>query len=522
MPPRKSKRQKLQYDPEVEARLQQVVFKDSEDFLKNLSKNEENDVKVCTKTEETIKGQDSGISEDNEEYDSDKTEESSDEEHFCDKDGENDESKENESDEDKEDDSDDEIEEEKPECTRVWFDSDEENYSVKDALKIQHRKLPGGRPEKTYNELLENKFKSLVGTPKWAKIEREKAEDSDESDEELLQHSNRLKVGKDKKLPRGIIEIKALTDINTETHNEGPIITSLQFHPTSTVALVAGLSGVLSIFKVDGQDNNKLHSLQFERFKINAAKFLRDGSEIIAGSRRNYCQLYDLMSGKICKIPLPNGMTKMTKFEVSPDGKYIAVLGKMGEIFLLSAYSKELIHTFMMNNKCVAATFTPDSKNLITSGETEEIYVWDLNSRLCVHRAIDDGCISSTSIAISPSGQFLATGSKQGVVNIYETNEILRERIPKPSKIVKNLDTAITSVKFNSTCEILSMASEHKENAFRMVHLPSFNVFSNFPTQRSTIYNALAIDFSPNSGFLGVSNNKNCAHLYRLKHYGNY
>lgn len=121
---------------------------------------------------------------------------------------------------------------------------------MKDALKIQHRKLPGGRPEKTYNELLENKFKSLVGTPKWAKIEREKVEDSDESDEELLQHSNRLKVGKDKKLPRGTIEIKALTDVNTETHNEGPIITSLQFHPTSTVALVAGLSGVLSIFKV--------------------------------------------------------------------------------------------------------------------------------------------------------------------------------------------------------------------------------------------------------------------------------
>lgn len=53
---------------------------------------------------------------------------------------------------------------------------------------------------------------------------------------------------------------------------------------------------------------------------------------------------------------------------MSPDGKYIAVLGKMGEIFLLSAYSKELIHTFMMNNKCVAVTFTPDSKNLITSG----------------------------------------------------------------------------------------------------------------------------------------------------------
>ncbi|CAG5108769.1 Similar to wcd: U3 small nucleolar RNA-associated protein 18 homolog (Drosophila melanogaster) [Cotesia congregata] len=382
MAPRKAKRQKLQYDPEVEARLQQVVFKDSEDFLKNLSKHDKSNVKVSNKTEETSKGQDSGISEDNEDHDNDKTEESDDEEHDSDKGGENDKTKENESDEDKEDDShddddddddDDEAEEDKPECTRVWFDDDEENYSyvlflVKDALKIQHRKLPGGRPEKSYNELLENKFKSLVGTPKWAKIDREKAEDSDESDEELLQHSNRLKIGKDKKLPRGTIEIKALTDINTETHSEGSVVTSLQFHPTSTVALVAGLSGVLSIFKVDGQDNNKLHSLQFEHYKINAAKFLRDGNEIIAGSRKNYCQLYDLMSGKICKIPLPNGVTKMTKFEVSPDGKYIAVIGKLGQIYLLSAFSKELIHTFMMNNKCIAATFTPDSKNLITSG----------------------------------------------------------------------------------------------------------------------------------------------------------
>lgn len=203
-----------------------------------------------------------------------------------------------------------------------------------------------------------------------------------------------------------------------------------------------------------------------------------------------------------------------------------------------------------MNSKCTAMTFTPDSKSLVTHGgkykyyfyyllsmlffihciiniiyfivDSEEIYVWDLNSRLCVHKAVDDGCISSREITISSSGQFLATGSKQGVVNIYETSSVLQSRYPKPLKIILNLVTPITSLKFNPTSEILAMASEYKENAFKMVHLPSLTVFSNFPTSRTTMHHALSIDFSPGSAYLGISNNKGNAYLYRLKHYGNY
>ena len=53
------------------------------------------------------------------------------------------------------------------------------------------------------------------------------------------------------KLRKGIIDLKVLTDINQKTHNEGPHVTSVQFHPTSTVALVAGSSGVLSVFEVN-------------------------------------------------------------------------------------------------------------------------------------------------------------------------------------------------------------------------------------------------------------------------------
>lgn len=150
------------------------------------------------------------------------------------------------------------------------------------------------------------------------------------------------------------------------------------------------------------------------------------------------------------------------------------------------------------------------------------MYVWDLNTRTCIHRVIDDGCLSCTSLAVSPSGQFVATGSAQGVVNLYNTKALLEDENPKPLKIMMNLITEITSLKFNPTSEILGVASDKKYNAFKMMHLPSFTVFSNFPTFQTKIGMPQTINFSPGSGYLSISNKTGSALLYRLRYYGNY
>ncbi|XP_011504992.1 PREDICTED: U3 small nucleolar RNA-associated protein 18 homolog [Ceratosolen solmsi marchali] len=405
----------------------------------------------------------------------------------------------------------------------AWQDEDDEVLTVKEALISQNRRLPNGRPEVKYNELLQNKFTHIVGTPKWAKLDREIDEDSEDSDNELLKHSNHLIPNKSKSLAKGTIDLKVLAHVNKQTHTEGPFVNSVQFHKLSTVALVAGSSGVLSLFEIDGRENNKLHTMKFERFPIHTARFLQEGSSILVGSGKHaYCHSYDLMTGKTFKIPLPHGITNMKNFEVSPDGKLIAISGRFGEVYLLSSITKELIGMIQMNKKCQAFVFTPDSTKIITHGDSSELYTWDIGSRSCLNRAFDDGCLSGSSIAMSPNGQFVATGSKQGAVNLYDANSIINERAPMPVKTVLNLVTSITKLKFNSSTEILAIASEKKETAFKMLHLPSFHVFSNFPTFNTTMFNPVDMDFSPASGYLSISNNKGFAYLYRLKHYGNY
>ncbi|XP_011300579.1 U3 small nucleolar RNA-associated protein 18 homolog [Fopius arisanus] len=503
------KRHKLQYDSEEEARLERVVFGDGQDVIEKLLEEDEEEENEIVDDED----EDSEKEENTSEEEAEESEEETPAGELQEFSGES---------EDEADDTEssgaesDEVEE----SGAAWVDPDDKTYKLNDVanprLHIKHR------PETYLQEYLQNKFTKLVGTPKWAEIKSQEEGDSD-SEHEVLKHSNHLASLKTKKLAKGVIEIKALKNINSETQNEGPFVTNLRFHQTSTVAFAAGLAGVVSIFQIDGKENKKLQSIRFDKFPVDCARFLKDGTEIVLGSKyKNYCQIYDLMSGKTYKAQLPHTVTNAKKFEVSPDGKIMAVAGRTGEIYLLSGLTKELIATIKMNSKCNTLAFTPDSKTLITHGNSEEIYVWDMKSRRCIHRAVDDGCLASGAIAVSPSGQFLATGSKQGVVNVYDTKNVLESRLPQPLKIVLNLVTPISALRFNPTSEILAMASLHKENAFRMLHLPSLNVFSNFPTFQTVMHNPLDIDFSPNSGYMGITNNKNNAYLYRLKHYGNY
>lgn len=95
--------------------------------------------------------------------------------------------------------------------------------------------------------------------------------------------------------------------MNIQTRKEGPIITSVEFHPTSSVGLVAGHSGLASIFQVDGITNPKLQSIHFQRFPISCSRFTPNGNAFIVGSKQcSYFHLFDMIEGKTIKIITPH------------------------------------------------------------------------------------------------------------------------------------------------------------------------------------------------------------------------
>lgn len=136
----------------------------------------------------------------------------------------------------------------------VWHDSDDEDFK-----------------KTTENGEIRNKrkFERITGAPSWARLDKkEKAGDDSSDDDDISKTVGHLaKKVTSKELEKGELAFKRLAHINKTTMKEGRT-TSIIFHPSSTVGIVAGLKGMVSMFAIDGRENKKVRifhaNLQFD------------------------------------------------------------------------------------------------------------------------------------------------------------------------------------------------------------------------------------------------------------------
>ena len=130
-----------------------------------------------------------------------------------------------------------------------------------------------------------------------------------------------LEGGRQQNLVKGHLEYRKLKDLNATTHAEGTVIRATEFHPSATVALVAGLNGTASLFQVDGKMNPKMQTVNFQDFPVKTAHFSADGNEFLVGSQHfPHFFAYDMLAGKSTKITVSRkhfDHQSMQKFKVS-------------------------------------------------------------------------------------------------------------------------------------------------------------------------------------------------------------
>ncbi|KAM9474215.1 U3 small nucleolar RNA-associated protein 18 homolog [Salvelinus alpinus] len=421
-----------------------------------------------------------------------------------------------------------------PTRTAVWEDEDDDLEEEVDMTQRFRRDLTKSDAEakmskqKLQQRMKEQFQKAMGGMPSWAetkvKKKNKKKDDSDDEDEDgddLMRKTGNF-VGSSDSLPKGIIRMKKCLHANNDRPSVDRL-TTVQFHPSAQVVMTAGIDQYISLFQVDGKTNPKIQSIYLEKFPVHKAQFSVDGEQVVATSFRNKLfYIYDMMEGKVIPVHAVRGLReqRVKEFEVSPDGESLLLTGTSGYLHVLTMKTKEVVKSMKINGNIVGVAFSQDGSKVFTNSEEGEVYIWDMRSSKCLNRFTDDGCVSGTSMAASKNGQYLACGSAAGVVNVYSQEECMRQNNPKPLKTIMNLVTSATSLRFNPTTEILAIASRADDEAARLVHIPSFTVFSNFPIfQRKTIYRAHRLDFSPNSGFFSLANNKGHAPLFRLLHY---
>ncbi|KAJ2493128.1 U3 snoRNP protein [Coemansia sp. RSA 2050] len=422
----------------------------------------------------------------------------------------------------------------------AWVDDDMQSAQV--ALKAQSRsrKLRETQSDNLvsgdiYEERLRQQFQKIHAVPQWAADAQAshhgQGEDGDSIGGELLKTTISLLSKSSSVLQPTRIDAVRVRNANHMAPSQSAVL-SIQFHPTSNVLLTAGLDKTLRLFEVDGKENHKIQSIYFKDLPVTTAQFIRSGQEIVVSGRRGYYYSVDVGQGSVNRI---NGIPghKMPSLEFmrgNINGDRLAVMSNGGQIHLLSARTKQFIHTLPMNGVVRDISFTADGNYLWSTGLDNEVYQWDLRQNRCLSRWHDSTAFRPTCLGLSQDGSYYASGDNSGVVNIYDTNSVVASQAAsdssmfnvKPFKSVNNLTTSIRGVKFNHSSEILGIFSRHKADQLKLVHLPTGTVFANWPSMSSHLGNVQCIDFSPQSGFMAVGNDSGKALLYRLPHYQGY
>ncbi|GAA5887385.1 hypothetical protein JCM5296_007120 [Sporobolomyces johnsonii] len=170
-------------------------------------------------------------------------------------------------------------------------------------------------------------------------------------------------------------------------------------------------------------------------------RFSPDGKMLATGCNRN-TTLYDTKTGaKISTLFDESSGAKADNYirsaSFSPDGKFLATGSEDRIVRIWNLAQKRISQVFQGHkSEIYSLVFSPDGRRLVSGSGDKTARMWDLETGSCVFTlAIDDITIAEngpvdagvTSVVLSPDGKFLAAGSLDTVVRIWdaETGQLL-------------------------------------------------------------------------------------------------
>lgn len=359
---------------------------------------------------------------------------------------------------------------------------------------------------------------------------------------------------------------------------EPAAIEQLQFHPSTVanVLLTASRDRRVRLFQINGTTNPLLETLHVPDLPIKTALFHPSGNSVLIAGPRPYLYAYDIRSGKTLRSSPWRGSGRIVssatgteaeagaerdlsfvKFQPDAASRLVAVGGRRGQVHLLDwgagaagQTGGQRIGELRMNAPLAgmawaSATSGASSEHRLLTLSTEgRVHVWDMRSRSCPVTAYDTGLFGAKGLEVSPQGSAVSThwaiGSSNGLVNLYggegddssTPSSVLDELLCTPTsalvtddvrlhprKALGSLTTASTSILFSHDAQLLALASRNKKDALRMVHVPTLQTYSNWPTAGTPLGHVTSMDFSTESKYLAIGNSRGRVLLYSVRGY---
>lgn len=184
--------------------------------------------------------------------------------------------------------------------------------------------------------------------------------------------------------------------------------------------LLAGVGQDVAVHVWDAATGKQVRTLQGHEAQVQGLNFSPDGKRLLSSSADQTARVWDVATGKeLVKI---GNLGDVTWAYFSTDGKMLITLALTGTVGLWDAASGKAIRTIAtLKEPGFTATILPmaDGKTLVSS-DMNVLRFWDMTTGKEVRSVPTTHTDFIYSIAFSPDGKYMATGSGDKTAKIYE------------------------------------------------------------------------------------------------------
>ena len=248
---------------------------------------------------------------------------------------------------------------------------------------------------------------------------------------------------------------------------------------------------------------------------ISSVAFSPDGKIVAVDSDKNGIWLWNPVTGRLVRSLRASRVNFGATMAFSPDGTFLAAGGDNGtdgqvQLWKMATVSADPIRTMLVSsptvgsailvNTVTSVAFSPDGDRLATGTENGQVRLWNTATGQLLRILPGRRAASVNSVTFSPDGKILASGTENGQLQLWDTSTgRLIHALPRTGNAMVN------SVAFSPDGKILAAGRDDE--------LQLWNMVTGQPIPVSPAGSVQSVAFSPDGRTL-VSGGANGIHLW--------